>query len=103
MKLVICIVHKDDAEGVVDALVSNGFRATTLSTTGGFLREGNATILIGIPEEAVSKALDSIKENTRERVQRAPALLRLLAPQAEEVRIGAATVFVLDLEEMVRF
>ena len=103
MKLVISIVHKDDAEPVTGGLVAEGFRATTLSTTGGFLREGNATILVGVDEEGVPKVLDLIKENTHEHTQRVPALLRLLVPQSDDVRIGAATVFVLDLAEITRF
>lgn len=103
MKLVISVVHRDDAEAVASALVTEGFRATTLSTTGGFLREGNATILIGVEEDGVPRVLDLIKDNTHEHTQHVPALLRLLVPHSDDVHIGAATVFVLDLAEIARF
>ena len=103
MKLVVSIVHKEDAEPVAAVLVSEGFRSTTLSTTGGFLKEGNATILVGVDQEGVPKVLDLIKANTHEHVQRVPGLLRFLAPQSQNVRIRAATVFVLDLPELTRF
>lgn len=103
MKLVLSIVHRDDADQVIQALIEAEFRSTTLSTTGGFLREGNATILVGTEEEKVPAALDIIKANTRQRTQNVPALLRILLPQSKEVVIGAATVFVLDLEQLLHF
>lgn len=103
MKLVVSIVHRDDAGGLVDALIRKGYRTTRLSTTGGFLREGNATILIGVDEPKVPVVLDMIKANTREHRQRAPSLFSFLTPHSGEVVVGAATVFVLDLEEIERF
>ena len=47
MKLIVSIVNSDDARGLTDSLMQEGHRATTISTTGGFLRQVNATILIG--------------------------------------------------------
>lgn len=103
MKLILAIVHREDGDNVIEALIREGHRSTTLSTTGGFLREGNTTILVGTTEDRLAQVLDIIKANTHEHVQRVPALLRIFAPQSEEVHIGAATIFVLNLEEMWRF
>lgn len=103
MKLVVGIVHRDDASDVIEALIREGYRTTRLSSTGGFLREGNSTILCGVKADKVPKVLEIIKANTQERRQRAPALLRFLSSRSGEVVISAATVFVLDLQTIERF
>jgi uncharacterized protein YaaQ len=102
MKLIISIVHSDDVEPLLEGLMRAGLRATRLSTTGGFLREGNATILIGVEEEQVPKALEAIKSHTRPRTVKASKKL-LAVTQAKEVTLAAATVFLLDLDEIQRF
>ena len=48
MKLVVTIVHQDDSHALTTALRENNYQSTLISTTGGFLREGNATILVGV-------------------------------------------------------
>ncbi|MEO8251746.1 MAG: cyclic-di-AMP receptor, partial [Chloroflexota bacterium] len=47
MKLVVAVVHSEDAGSLVDALLEKEFRATRLQSSGGFLKQGNATILVG--------------------------------------------------------
>ena len=101
MKLIVCITHRDDADGLIEALIRAGFRATRLSTTGGFLREGNATILVGTDEGNVPKVLEVIKANTHPHTLKAPPLRRLRVAKPGEV-IFAANVFVLDLESLQR-
>lgn len=103
MKLIVGIVHSDDAEALIRVLEQKGQRCTLISTTGGFLREGNATVLIGADENQVDQVLDVIKENCHARTQ----LVSPLPPVAEagefyiprpvEVQVGGATVFVLDV------
>ena len=56
MKLIMAIVQDVDSRGVLDALVAEGYRATKVSTTGGFLVRGNATILIGLEYRETSRA-----------------------------------------------
>lgn len=109
MKLIIGIIHKDDARGLVDALLEKGFRATIISTTGGFLREGNATILVGTEDDKVDEVLKIIEENSQSRTE----FIRPWPPAVEagefflaptlEVEVGGATVFVLNVERMERF
>jgi uncharacterized protein YaaQ len=109
MKLVMSIVHNDDARRLVDALTGAGYRATTISTTGGFLRQGNATIFVGTDDERVSLVLQLIKENCHKRNQ----FVNPLPPVAEpgemyiptpvEVQVGGATVFVLDVAQFEQF
>lgn len=109
MKLIISIVHSDDAELLLRALEQKHYRCTMISTTGGFLREGNATILVGTEANQVDEVLGVIRENCHARTQ----LVSPLPPVAEagefyvprpvEVQVGGATVFVLDIERSERF
>ena len=57
MKMITAIVNKEDAKSVTRALIEEGFSITRLSTTGGYLRTGNATILTGVEEEKVQEAI----------------------------------------------
>ena len=51
MKLIYAIVPGEDASDVVGKLNENGFQATKISTTGGFLRKKNTTLMIGVEDE----------------------------------------------------
>ncbi len=62
MKLVIAIVHERDKHRLADRLIDAGFTFTKLGSTGGFLRQGNATLLIGVEEDNVSAVLDLVNE-----------------------------------------
>lgn len=105
MKLVMSIVHGDDAGRLVDALTGAGFRATTISTTGGFLRQGNATIFVGTEDVLVPQVLKLIRDNCRTRTQYVNPLPPVMEPgemylpTPVDVQVGGATVFVLDVVE----
>lgn len=92
-KLIIAVVQNEDADAVVDALLEDEFRATRLASTGGFLRRGNTTLMIGADQEQVDRVLELIRSHARS--GSAPAEGGGSAP-------AAATVFVLDLEEYQR-
>ena len=76
MKLILAIMSNDDSPAVSSALTKENYQVTRLATTGGFLRAGNTTLLIG-PEDA--------------RVER-----------AIEVQVGGATIIVVDVEQFVK-
>lgn len=106
MKLVMSIVHSDDAERLLEALTGESYGATIIGTTGGFLRQGNTTILVGTEDDKVDDALQIIRDNchTQDRlVSTLPPVMdpgEMLVPVPVEVQVGGATVFVLDV---VRF
>lgn len=108
MKLIMSIVHRDDARQLVDALTKAGFGATTISTMGGFLRQGNATILVGTEDEKVESVLDLIREHCHTRsqfVNPMPPVMEpgeMYIPAPVEVQLGGATVFVLDIVQFER-
>jgi uncharacterized protein YaaQ len=109
MKLVMSIVNSDDAEQLVNALTQAGYRATTISTTGGFLRQGNATIFVGTEDENVENVLQLVKVNccTRsEYVSPLPPVMEpgeMYVPTPVDVQVGGATVFVMDGVQFERF
>jgi len=102
MKMVLAIIDKDDASGVISNLSRAGFMVTRLSTTGGFLRAGNVTILVGIDDEKTQDVIDVIKEHSRSRSQQIPTMMgneaSYLSPMPVEVSVGGATIFVLNVE-----
>ena len=103
MRLVMSIVHSDDAGRLVDALTGEGFGATTIGTTGGFLRQGNTTILVGTDDDKVDSVLRIVQENCQtrqEHISPLPPVMdpgEMYAPAPVEVQVGGATVFVLDV------
>ena len=108
MKLVMAIVHSDDASGLIDALTKRSYRATRINTAGGFLKESNATILLGIEDSQVEEVLGVIKNNCQTRTQYINPLPPVMEPgefympYPVEVQIGGATVFVIEVERFVR-
>ena len=104
MKLVIAIVHDDDAGELIRNLTETGYGVTKLATTGGFLKSGNTTLLIGVQEEKLNQVLDQIKDicKTRKGIISPPSPVLgatgVYIPAPLEETIGGATVFVLNVE-----
>jgi uncharacterized protein YaaQ len=109
MKLLISVINRDDLYGLTDALVRAGYGATVINTTGGFLREGNATLLIGVEEDGIKDVLQIIQENCRSRTKQVvpfpsgPEAVDALMVTPVQVRVGGAVVFTVDIERSVRF
>jgi uncharacterized protein YaaQ len=61
MKLMIIIVRDEDNEAIVQELVRQNYRITRMSSTGGFLRRGNSTLLVGVEDEQVQPVIDLLK------------------------------------------
>lgn len=108
MKMVVAIVQAEDAGGLLSHLTDKGYRATRIRTAGGFLREANATILIGVDEPDVEMVLEIIRENCntrRQQINPAPAVMEpgeFFLPYPMEVEVGGATVFVMPVERFER-
>jgi len=105
MKLVLAIVNNDDSAKASSALTDAGFAVTRLSTTGGFLMVGNTTFLIGTEDAEAPKVVEILKKHCTSRKQVQPATAtygvgvdNLSLP--EKVKVGGATVFVLNVENM---
>lgn len=109
MKLVIAIIHDEDAQKLMEALTSSGFMATKLASTGGLLKTGNTTLLIGVSEDQVTSVTDIIQKECRTEKQMTlinppiPSSIEGSMPYPVEITVGGATVFVVDVEQYLKF
>jgi len=103
MKLIMAIVSNDDSAAVSAALTKNNFYMTRLATTGGFLRSGNTTIIIGTEDDLVEKCIEIIGTEAKKRTEVVPSTasydIGRYASFPVEVQIGGATIFVIDVEQ----
>ncbi len=88
MKMIIAIVNDDDSDRVSKAITGSGFRVTTIASTGGFLRKGKTTMLSGVEDDQLEKALE---------------VLRSCFPSQAESEDHRCTIFVLNVSEAHHF
>jgi uncharacterized protein YaaQ len=87
MKLIIAIIKDEDNDSVSRALTKENFRVTFIASTGGFLRSGRSTLLIGVDDDQVAQALELIRKSCKK------------PNQKEEKR---ATIFVLKVDQFTQ-
>lgn len=104
MRLVLAVIQSVDASRVVRALTAGGHRVTRLASTGGFLREGNVTLMMGVDEDKVDDVLATLQAEAHTRTKivgpdLVPPGIGMAASDSDwvEVPVGGATVFVLDI------
>jgi uncharacterized protein YaaQ len=102
-KLLVVIASSEDADSLIQKLVQRGYPATKVSSTGGFLRRGNVTILSGVDADDVESVLAIIRSECTARTELVPAQALPFAESLQptepiEVRVGGAIVFVLPVE-----
>lgn len=103
MRLLITIVQDADVQRLLEVLTDNRFSVTRLASTGGFLRQGNTTLLMGVEDERLEKALEIIRETCEKREkttapQGSPFGRGGMLPRGTKVVVGGATVFMVDVE-----
>ena len=102
------LAHNEDAGTLIDALLEKEYRATRLHSSGGFLKQGNATILVGVEDDGVDAVLEIISNSSRSRrqfVNPMPPIMEpgeFYMPYPVEVEVGGATVFVLPVDRFER-
>lgn len=105
MKMIIAIVQDEDVNKLTDVLTDKSISSTSLPSSGGFLREGNTTLLIGIEEARIDEVIDLIKQEckSRTKITATPMATGWVSsvynPQAIEVPVGGATIFIIDVEQ----
>lgn len=110
MKLVLAIVQDDDSLDVIEELTENSFRVTKLATTGGFLKSGNTTLMIGVEKEKVEAVVKVIEDVCKKRKEMIPTpttttignTSSMYMPYPIEVEVGGATIFVLDVDQFFK-
>lgn len=106
MKLIIAVVSSEDATDVARSLTVHGFQVTRLSSSGGFLRMGNTTLLSGCQEEDVAEAVELIRQNSFRHTESSMDVTDYMAPSmssmAIDVEVGGGTIFVVDVEQFYK-
>jgi uncharacterized protein YaaQ len=105
MKLIITVIEDTDAAFLMEALVENGFQATKLASTGGFLLRGNTTLLIGVDDERVEEVMQIIRTTCAPRKKIVPHITPELPTAIGvpiEIESGGAIVFVVDVDQFRR-
>jgi uncharacterized protein YaaQ len=107
MKLVVAVVHDLDADPLFRSLAAAGMRATRIGSSGGYLRNANATVFIGIENDRLRECVEIVDRICRRRVHRVPSgavpefadvELESIAP----VQQGGGVLFVMPVERFVR-
>lgn len=93
MKLIIAIIQDDYVNKVIRILMDNKIRTTRLSSTGGFLKSGNTTLLIGTEEEEIDHIVDLISSQTKS---------KKVKDGKGEVLVGGANLFVIDIHDHIK-
>lgn len=109
MKLVIAIVQDSDLDDILESLTQSGFIATQIHSAGGFLREPNVTLFIGVDENDVPEVVSIVDANSKARRMFVnPLMPTAPVPESEHfngdsssVRVGAS-VFVVNVERFIR-
>lgn len=107
MKLILAIVHNDDAPVVTAELSKAGFLSTKIASTGGFLSAGNTTFITGVEDEKTDEVIRIISESGKRRSHyvAANAIPGLLGNAIDstpiKVQTGGATIFVLGVENFL--
>ena len=108
MKLIIAIVQDEDAAHLVSELMEEGFGVTKLATTGGFLRAGNTTLLVGVEDDRYEACMGIVEKvcKSRKQIATSPVTMGgttgMYAPYPIEVTVGGATLFILSVDQFVK-
>lgn len=112
-KLVFAVLQEDDYERTVSALNQHGFFVTKLSSSGGFLKKKNITILVGVDSQRYVELIDLLKGRAGKRsktVYTTPAILPGSHPESSvaaavpiQVETGGVTVFTMSLDGLDKF
>ena len=110
MKLIVAIVQDEDASRLINHLMTEGYRVTKLATTGGFLKAGNTTLLLGVDDSRVDEAISAIESVCKSRKQISTASSTMVGGMTHgeftafpiEVTVGGATVFVLSVDQFLK-
>jgi len=100
-KIFAVVVQNQDAECAADALIESGFRVTKLASSGGFLGSQNVTLLIGLEDGQEEKAVNTLRNCCRRRVEYVTTPLEgapFYLPLPTPINVGGATIFTLAVE-----
>ena len=108
MKLVLAIINDDDFDAVMELIKNKGYMATKLASTGGFLHTGNTTLIIGVDDNQVEEVYSIFEQTCKTRTQTIVDDTPYAGMEGYmrfpiKVKVGGATVFILDVEQFKKF
>lgn len=108
MKFVIAIVQDYDCDKLLRSITLSGLRATRIASTGGFLRMGNTTVLMGVDDLRLAECVSIIEQSCKSRAEvqvdvASPEYVEWFPAGIHEVTVGGAIVFVIPVERYVQF
>ena len=93
MKMMIAIVQEKYTDGLIDRFLDEDIYVTRLSSTGGFFKSGNTTLLLGCKEDEIDRIYEIFKEETESED---------VHMEEGDFKVSGATIFVVDLEDSKR-
>lgn len=90
MKLAIAIIQDEYSPKVMKTLLAEKVRTTKLSSTGGFLKSGNTTLLIGVEDDKVDYVIELIKNQ---------CMSKKVKAGESEITVGGANIFIMDIDQ----
>lgn len=103
MKLIIVVVQWTDADPMMQALMDAGYSVTQISSAGGYLKEQNVTLMIGVCPDDIPKIKEIVQEFGHSRKKFVNPLMPLMGINgANEVQVGGATMFILPIHQFER-
>lgn len=108
MYILIAIVQNEDISNLMNSLNTLGIGSTKISSTGGFLRSGNATLLVALEKSRIDEVIETIKHTCKKRKKHVSSFLSTDDYTAAhinnfvEVEIGGASIFVIKLDDFIK-
>ena len=93
MKLVIAIIQDEYISKVLKSLMAEKIRTTKLSSTGGFLKAGNTTLLVGVENDKLDNLVEMIKKQCKS---------TKVKDGDSEITVGGANLFIMDIDQYIR-
>jgi uncharacterized protein YaaQ len=107
MKLIIAVVSKSDTKPLITSLLKGGFAVTKMPSTGGFLKVGTNTLLIGTDAQRADQAIEIIKNTCKQHKYDVSKVIReyreaIDNENTKEIVVGGATIFVVETEKIIK-
>ncbi|MDD5863981.1 MAG: cyclic-di-AMP receptor [Firmicutes bacterium] len=109
-KMILAIFQDDQYDDVVSDLNSHGFYATILHSTGGFLKKRSVTVMTCVNHEHLDEVMALMKKYGERVEQLVSPVFGGTDPATDTpttiqvpARCGGVVLFVLDVDQSIRF
>ena len=110
MKLILAIIRDKEASALMESLIDEGFKVTKISSTGGFLKLGNTTLLLGVDEDRLETAMQVIKNSVKSSTKSVQPPEHRGAKSGSNIKeptelpnVGGATIFMVNVDKFIKY